>query len=180
MPGGAAAGIAVTDQPLAALRPAADIVALGVIAGLARHARPGAPMEVIERAEITPDLGIVGDHRGRRKPGSSGKRQVTLIERSDWAAACADVGVDLPWWNRRCNVAVDGFDLPQVPGTRLRLGRDVVLEVTRFTDPCVRMEALVPGLFDALTVDWRGGVCSRVVQGGTVTVGDVIRVEGLA
>ena len=61
-----------------------------------------------------------------------------------------------------------------------RLGADVVLEVTRFTDPCSRMEALAPGLFDALWIDWRGGVCSRVVQGGSVTVGDLIRVEGLA
>ena len=54
-----------------------------------------------------------------------------------------------------------------------------MLEVTRFTDPCERMEALAPGLFDALLVDWRAGVCSRVIQGGAVFVGDVIRVEGL-
>ena len=167
----------MTDQLLAGLRPAADFVELGVIAGLARHASPKAPMEVIERAEITPELGIAGDHRGRRKPGGLGKRQVTLIERDDWAAACAQVGVDLPWWHRRCNIALDGFDLPQVPGMLLRLGQDVVLEVTRFTDPCERMEVLAPGLFDALLVDWRAGVCSRVVHGGTITVGDVIRVE---
>ena len=173
-------GTHVTDQLLAGLRPAVDIVALGVIAGLARHAYPKAPMQEIERAEITPELGIVGDHRGRRKPNGLGKRQVTLIERADWTAACAAVGIDLPWWRRRCNVAVDGFDLPQVAGTRLRLGRDVVLEVTRFTDPCERMEALAPGMFDALLVDWRAGVCARVVQGGFVTVGDLIRVEGLA
>ena len=170
----------MTDQLLAGLLPAADIVELGVIAGLARHAYPKAPMEVIERAEITEEGGITGDHRGRRKPGSLGKRQVTLIERADWAAACTAVGVDLPWWNRRCNVAVDGFDLPHVAGTRLRLGRDVVLEMTRFTDPCERMEALAPGLFDVLWIDWRAGVCSRVIQGGTVSIGDVIRIEGLA
>ena len=170
----------MTDQLLAGLRPAADPVELGVIAGLARHAYPRAPMEVIDRAEITEAGGITGDHRGRRKPNGLGKRQVTLIERADWAAAMATVGADHPWWMRRCNIAVDGFDLPQVPGTRVRLGRDVVLEVTRFTDPCERMETLAPGLFNALLVDWRGGVCSRVVQGGMIIVGDLIRVEGLA
>ena len=169
----------MTDQPLAGISQAA-IVDIGVIAGLARHAYPKAPMEVLERAEITEMGGITGDHRGRRKPNGAGKRQITLMERVDWAAACADVGVDLPWWRRRCNVAVDGFDLPQTPGALLRLGRDVVLEVTRFTDPCERMEALAPGLFDALLVDWRAGVCSRVLQGGTVLIGDVIRLEGLA
>lgn len=168
----------MTDQLLAGLRPAVDLVELGVVAGLARHAYPKAPMELIDRAEITEAGGITGDHRGKRKPNGAGKRQVTLIERADWTAACASVGVDLPWWNRRCNVAVDGFDLPRTPGTQLRLGRDVVLEMTRFTDPCDRMEALAPGLVDALWIDWRAGICSRVVQGGVVAVGDVIRVEG--
>ena len=169
----------MTEQLLAGVSPAA-LVQMGAIAGLARHAYPKAPMELLDRAEITEAGGITGDHRGKRKPNGTGKRQVTLIEQADWRAACAAVGVDLPWWNRRCNVAVDGFDLPQVPGTRLRLGRDVVLEVTRFTDPCDRMEALAPGLYDALWIDWRAGVCSRVIQGGTVQVGDVIRTEGLA
>ena len=168
----------MTDQLLAGLRPAVDLVTLGVISGLARHAYPRAPMDVIDHAAITPELGIAGDHRGRRKPGSSGKRQVTLIERADWAAAMTSVGADHPWWARRCNIAVDGLDLPQLAGTRLRLGPDVLLEVTRFCDPCDRMEALSPGLFEALMVDWRAGVCSRVVQGGLVSVGDVIRVEG--
>ena len=170
----------MTDQLPGAVAPRVDVVQPGVVAGLARHAYPKAPMEVLDRAEITPSHGVAGDHRGLRKPGSPGRRQVTLMEGSDWAAAMAEVGADHPWWSRRCNIAVDGLDLPQVAGALLRLGGDVILEVTRFTDPCQRMDALAPGLCAALTRDWRGGVCSRVVQGGTVTVGDLIRVEGLA
>jgi len=165
-------GRTVVGQGLAAVVPG-----LGQIAGLARKGRRLAPMELIERADITEELGIVGDHRGRRRPGASGRRQVTLIERADWAAATAELGVDLPWHARRCNVLVDGLDLPQVPGTRLLLGREVVLEVTRCTDPCERMEALAPGLFAALDKDWRGGACARVIHGGTVRLGDVIRLE---
>lgn len=149
----------------------------GVIAGIARHAFAKAPMEVIERAEITETGGIAGDFRGARKPGSSGKRQVTLIERIDWDAAMAEVGHSIPWYQRRANLLVDGLDLPQLAGTRLRLGADVVLEVTRFCDPCERMEALAPGLLAALMPDWRGGACSRVLQGGTIRIGDVIRLE---
>jgi MOSC domain-containing protein YiiM len=52
-----------------------------------------------------------------------------------------------------------------------------VLEVTRHTDPCERMEALAPGLFAALTPDWRGGACTRVLMGGRIAVGDEIRIE---
>ena len=165
----------MTEQLVAG---AAAIVHLGAIGGLARKAYRGAPMELLDAAEITEAAGITGDHRGTRK--SAGKRQITLIERGRWAQACASVGVELPWWARRCNMVVDGFTLPQQPGVQLRLGRDVVLETTRYTDPCERMEALAPGLFDALWVDWRAGMCARVVQGGTVQVGDVIRLEGLA
>lgn len=149
----------------------------GVIAGIARRSRPKASMEEIDRAEISLAGGVAGDFRGVRKPGGSGRRQVTLMERADWLAATAEIGRDIPWRERRANLLVDGFDLPQIPGTRLRLGTDVVLEVTYETDPCHRMEALAPGLYAALLPDWRGGVCSRVLAGGVIAVGDPIRIE---
>ncbi len=150
---------------------------MGTIAGIARHRRPKGPVETIDRVEVSLDGGIAGDCRGVRKPGGRGRRQVTLIERCDWDAAMDEVGHDLPWWARRSNLLVDGLDLPQVPGTRLRIGADVVLEVTRETDPCERMEQLAPGLFAALLPDWRGGACSRVLAGGTIAIGDPIKIE---
>jgi MOSC domain-containing protein YiiM len=39
------------------------------------------------------------------------------------------------------------------------------------------MEALVPGLKAALMPDWRGGICTKVIAGGHIAVGDVIRIE---
>ncbi|MFZ4906115.1 hypothetical protein, partial [Salmonella enterica] len=86
------------------------------------------PMEVIDDVEITIEAGLHGDFRGRVKPGGKGRRQITLLERGDWDAAMAEVGRDIPWYERRANLLVDGFDLPQIPGTRLRIGADVVLE----------------------------------------------------
>ena len=133
-------------------------------------------METIEHVAVTVDGGIHGDFRGTIKPGGKGRRQVTLIERTDWEAAMAEVGHNLPWFERRSNLLVDGLDLPQVPGIRLRIG-DVVLEVTRQTDPCERMEALAAGLKAALSVDWRGGICTRVKAGGHIAIGDAIRIE---
>lgn len=149
----------------------------GRLAGIARHPRPKAPMEVIERVEVTVEGGIADDFRGVRKPGGLGRRQVTLLERSDWDAAMAEVSRNIPWYERRSNLLVDGFDLPQVPGMRLRIGAEVVLEVTRHTDPCERMEALAPGLFAAMMSDWRGGACARVLMGGVVAIGDEIGIE---
>jgi MOSC domain-containing protein YiiM len=134
-------------------------------------------MEVLASAQISVEGGVEGDFRGRRKPGGTGKRQVTLMERGDWEAATAEVGMVLPWWERRCNLLVDGLDLPQRAGARLQIGADVVLEVTVEDDPCARMDAVAPGLFAALRPDWRGGVCARVLAGGAITVGDQIRIE---
>ena len=150
----------------------------GVIAGLARHAAPRAAMEVIDRATITPERGVEGDCKGRFKPGGRNRRQVTLIERGDWEAATAALGVDLPWSDRRANILVDGINLPQLPGTVLRIG-DVRLVVMVECDPCHRMDALAPGLQQALRDDWRGGVCTRVLAGGEIAVGNAIIVENV-
>ena len=149
----------------------------GVLAGIARHGRPKGPMELVDHVAVTIDGGIAGDFRGAVKPGGRGRRQVTLIERGDWQAAMAEVGHSIAWQERRANLLVDGLDLPQVPGLRLCIGTQVVLEITRETDPCERMEALAAGLRAALSVDWRGGVCTRVLTGGQIATGDLIRIE---
>jgi len=149
---------------------------MGRIAGIARHAFAKAPIETIDRAGVTLEGGIAGDFRGAMK-GKPYKRQVSLIEAADWAATMAEVGHDLPWEQRRANLLVEGLDLPQVAGKRLRIGADVVLEVTVETDPCERMNALADGLRDALTPDWRGGICTMVIAPGEIAVGDEIRIE---
>lgn len=149
---------------------------MGTLAGIARHARARGPIETIDRAAVTLEGGIAGDFRGGAR-GKPYRRQVSLIERRDWDAAMAELGCTLPWWERRANLLVDDLDLPQRRGARLRIGRDVVLEVMTETDPCDRMESVAKGLRDALTPDWRGGVCAMVVAGGEIAVGDMIGVE---
>jgi len=134
-------------------------------------------MEVVERVDVTRSGGINGDHRGTIRPGGTGKRQVTVMERRDWEAAIDEIGVALPWAARRVNLLADEIDLPQVAGTRLRVGRDVLLEITVECDPCRRMDEVVNGLQAALRPDWRGGICTRVLAGGSIAVGDEIRIE---
>lgn len=148
----------------------------GVLLGIARHARSRAPMELVDHVEVTVEGGIHGDFRGAMR-GKPYKRQVTLIERGDWAAVMAEVGHTIGWEERRANLLVDGFDLPQTAGVRVRIGSEVVLEITRECDPCERMEALAEGLRAAMTPDWRGGACAMVISGGRIAVGDEIRME---
>ena len=134
-------------------------------------------METLESVQVSVEHGIEGDCRGLFKPGGKNRRQVTVMEAGDWAAASAEVGTGLEWWNRRVNLLVDGVDLPQTEGARVRIGDDVVLEVTVECEPCSRMDDLHGGLQAALQPDWRGGACTRVISGGHIAVGDRIRIE---
>ncbi|MFS0736426.1 MOSC domain-containing protein [Sphingomonas sp. 1P06PA] len=149
----------------------------GRLIGIARHGRPRGPIETIDRADVSIEEGIRGDYRGAVKPGGRGKRQVTVLARADWEAAIADLGTALDWSVRRANLLVDGIGLPRTPGTLLRVGHAVVLEVTGECDPCSRMDEIAPGLRAALTPEWRGGLLTRVIAGGQLAIGDEMRIE---
>src|SRR3569623_2054963 len=148
----------------------------GTLAGIARHARPKGPREVLGHTRVTVEAGIAGDFRGAVTPGGKGRRQITLMERRDWDAAMAELERDIPWQERRVNLLVEGIDLPQQPGVLLRIG-DVVVKITGECDPCSRMETIAAGLKAALTPDWRGGALAQVISGGDIAVGDEIRIE---
>ncbi|MGB5247955.1 MAG: MOSC domain-containing protein, partial [Woeseia sp.] len=115
------------------------------------------------------DTGVAADFRGR-----PGKRQVTVLSARAWQAACDELGKELPWTTRRANLLVEDMDLPQKAGDILQIG-DVRLQVTMEVDPCSRMEEQQPGLQAVLSPEWRGGVACTVLQGGTVAIGDEVR-----
>ena len=93
------------------------------------------------------------------------------------AVAAGECGAAVPWYERRANLLVEELDLPQQAGARLRIGSEVLVEITQECAPCERMEALHPGLRAALEPDWRAGARARVLRGGEVAVGDEIRIE---
>jgi MOSC domain-containing protein YiiM len=136
-------------------------------------------MEVIESAYLSIALGVTGDARGIVKPNKN-KRQVSLMELSDWQAATAEIGAEVQWQLRRANLLVDRLDLPQRAGAILRIGETARIETTMECDPCIRMEQIAPGLMEALRPDWRGGVLGRVLSEGEIRVGDPIIIEGEA
>ena len=134
-------------------------------------------MEALDRVAVSATEGVHGDFRGARaslKP--SRNRQVSLIEAESVVAAMAEAGAVLDWSDCRRNLLVTGMRLPREEGTRVQIGRSLVLEVTCECDPCERMDALHEGLRAALTPDWRGGFLCRVIEDGAIAVGDEIRI----
>lgn len=143
----------------------------GTILAIARRDRTRGPMETLEHASITVAAGVDGDVRGQLRG-----RQVTVLTREGWDAACNALGKPLPWTTRRANILVEGLALPQEAGATIRIG-DVALRITGETDPCSRMEEQAAGLRDALAPDWRGGVTCEVTHGGEIAVGDAAQLE---
>lgn len=144
---------------------------MAILAGIARRDTSRAPMEELEAVDITVESGVAGDFRGRAR-----KRQVTVLSADDWQRACNDIGTELPWTTRRANLLVEGITLPRNPGDTLHIG-PVALRIECETDPCNRMDEQHDGLKAALTPDWRGGVCCTVVHGGSVVVGNPVRIQ---
>jgi MOSC domain-containing protein YiiM len=132
-------------------------------------ATSGGLMERRESIVIYQETGIVGDYHAR------GARQVTVLFKGSWEAACAELGVEMPWTTRRANVYVDGILPTDCVDKHLQIG-NVLLEVTGETRPCDIMEAAQPGLRAALQPEWRGGVTCRVLQSGTVQCGDAVKI----
>lgn len=145
--------------------------ARGTLLGIARREATKVPMEEIDSVEVSEAAGLAGDFRGRTKD-----RQVTVLAREAWEAACRELGRELSWTTRRANLLVEGLDLVQTAGAVLRIG-DVRLAITQETDPCAVMDRQCQGLRQALTPAWRGGVSCRVEAGGRIRRGDPLVLE---
>ncbi len=142
------------------------------IIGIARRGKSRAPMEKLHEATISTELGLVGDCKGSKFP----ERQITILANEDWKAALALLGgIELDWSVRRANLLVSDLKLPRGRGSQIAIG-NVIVEVRDQTSPCQQMENAQPGLRKALSGNWRGGVCCRVISGGDIKIGDVIKI----
>ena len=102
---------------------------------------------------------------GDRHANVNGLRQILLMEKE-----ILD-GLSLTPGTIRENVTITGLAIHGLAaGERVRLGSDVVLEVTGLCEPCSRMDEIREGLRE--TLDRRRGVLTRVVSGGEVGLGD--------
>lgn len=131
-----------------------------------RVARRG-PITPVPQAVFDPAEGVVGD----RYAGSSGTRQVTLLQAEHLLPIGAYLGHGPADPARlRRNLVVAGLNLLAVRDRHLRIG-PVLLQVTGQCHPCSRMEEeLGPGGYNA--VRGHGGLTARVLEGGTIHLGD--------
>lgn len=127
------------------------------------------PMREVDAAEAVAGKGLVGD----RYASGSGKRGLTLIQAEHLPAIASLAGREtvFPSMLRR-NVVVEGLPLIALRGRRFRIGQ-VLCEGTAPCDPCSKMETVLgPGGYNAMR--GHGGLCARILEGGTLRLGDVV------
>jgi MOSC domain-containing protein YiiM len=143
---------------------------------------------------LLPGLGVEGDahqgktvkHRSRvaRDPSQPNLRQVHLIHAelhdelqiAGFAVSAGQMGE---------NITMRGVDLLRLPtGTRLHIGKTVIIEVTGLRNPCVQLDHFQAGLMAAvLERDKQGnlirkaGIMAIVLTGGKVWPGNTITIE---
>ena len=127
------------------------------------------PMQAVAQVDAIAGGGLAGD----RYKGGSGKRGLTLIQAEHLPVIAALAGhASIAPATLRRNLVVSGIPLLALKGQRFRIG-EVLLEGTEPCDPCSRMEdALGPGGYNAMR--GMGGLCARILEGGTLRVGDAL------
>jgi MOSC domain-containing protein YiiM len=147
----------------------------------------------IDEAVFLAGIGIEGDahsgpttqHLSRQKKDATrpNLRQVHLVASEIHEGLRAD-GFEVPFGSFGENITTSGIELGELPvGSTLRLGDDVIVALTGFRDPCSQIDKFQEGLRAAVSFKpevgpqlFRNGVMSVVVRGGTVRVGDPIKV----
>ncbi len=137
---------------------------MGTVLAVCTSAEKGVQKRDVHSAHFTPEWGIDGDaHAGKWH------RQVSLLS-ADKIEAFRAKGAEVVYGDFGENLVVSGFDFRSLPvGTLLRCG-EVLLEMTQIGKECHSHCAIYKTMGDCIMP--HEGVFARVLEGGTITVGD--------
>lgn len=123
------------------------------------------PMKSVNPARVIRDFGLEEDYHAR----AGSERQLLLIEEEILRAMNLRIG------EVKENLTTRGIVLTSLESGRiLQIGSQVRLRITQPCRPCSRMDEIRSGLQQELA--GRRGVLARVESGGSISVGDPIRI----
>ncbi|GAC1412310.1 MAG: hypothetical protein NVSMB53_09250 [Gemmatimonadaceae bacterium] len=139
----------------------------------------GVPKRCVNDAKVSL-LGLVGDAQTDTKHHGGPERAVCLYSLERIRSLRAE-GHPIDVGTAGENVTVEGIDWDLiVPGTHLRLGLEVLLEIVSFTSPCKTIrESFIDGRFVRIAQKLHPGwsrVYARVLSEGRIHVGDPVGV----
>ena len=141
----------------------------GKIVAVSISDRKGEKKHNIDQARLKMDHGLEQDaHAG------DWHRQVSLLDMQS-IARIREKGLDVDPGNFAENITTDGIRLWELPiGARLKLGGQVVVEVTQIGKECHNRCAIFHQVGDCVMP--REGIFAKVLQEGTIRPGDTITV----
>jgi len=140
------------------------------IIAVCRSDKKGTRKEDVKKGLLKDDFGLVGDAHA----DCCTHRQVSLlaVESIDQMRA---LGLELKPGDFAENLTTEGIDLMSLPvGTRMSVGKQVVLEVTQIGKECHAGCAIYQQVGKCIMPE--EGVFARVIRGGAVKSGDLIEV----
>jgi MOSC domain-containing protein YiiM len=127
-------------------------------------------MDPADRAQMKAGRGIVGN------ANQGGKRQVTIVSSRHWNEVTSPLGATPDPRMRRANLLVSDVDFSDARGKILKIG-PIRIRIYGETRPCEQMEAVAPGLQEAMQVPWGGGAFGEILDDGEVAVGDTVELQ---
>lgn len=141
----------------------------GVVVAVCISDEKGTIKRDVGKATIVDGYGLENDAHG-----GPWHRQVSLLSEAS-IQKMADIGLDVFPGIFAENITVRGIDLPKLPvGIWLRIGEEVVLEITQIGKECHTGCAIFQQVGQCVMP--KEGVFAKVIRGGEVKRGDVIRV----
>jgi len=139
------------------------------IVSIAVSKKKGTPKTPVEEAYLVKEHGLEGDaHSG------PWHRQVSLLASESIDQAKAQ-GLNVNFGDFAENIATVGIDWKTLPiGTRVRLGAQVLLEITQIGKECHNRCAIYYKAGDCIMP--REGVFARVLEEGPIRCGDPIEI----
>ena len=124
------------------------------------------PSDPVQEAVAISNQGLEGDRSC--KPGAL--RQVLVMDKETLD------DFELKPGQIKENITTTGLDLSQTKvGQVFFIGNDVTMEIVGECEPCGKMDAIRQGLQERL--NHRRGMLATVINGGSIKVGDSIRIE---
>ncbi len=139
------------------------------IVSIAVSTKKGTRKTPVKEAFISKDHGLEGDaHAGKWH------RQVSFLS-SEAIDSARQKGLDVTFGDFAENIATTGIDWKTLPpGTRVRLGDSVVVEITQIGKECHNKCAIYYKAGDCIMP--REGVFGRVLDEGKIRCGDAIEI----
>lgn len=142
---------------------------------------PGGVPKLPIRQAVLNSLGLVGDDHRSKKVHGGPERALCLYSLERLQALQAE-GHPIFAGAMGENLTLSGLDWDQIaPGLQMQIGKDVVVEITRYATPCANLtDCFVGGRIERVLQEKHPGwsrLYAKVLQEGEIWVGDPVIVK---